>query len=218
MTSWEELSENTGLGYLTTFKIINGIELKHFIKNPPQFIHQAAGIIKNIELEEMLRGLGYHLTNETFPFDFDDFIKQVDRNRYLETPSRGVFDKMIYDSYEERQFAIAADRHDEVICFLKLPAYYKIKTPIGDYNPDFGVVMKRKKLRDGNEREFYFVIETKNTNDLNDKKALRESEVYKIKCALKHFATLGVEVHYKAPIKDYQYFKTEAEKIINTLL
>jgi type III restriction enzyme len=58
----------------------------------------------------------------------------------------------------EHNFARATDNDDEVICFLKLPAYYKIKTPIGDYNPDFGVVMKRKSLRDGKESEFYFVI------------------------------------------------------------
>ena len=62
-----------------------------------------------------------------------------------------------------------------------------------------------------------FVIETKGTNDINDKKALTESEKYKIKCAYKHFKTLGVEVQYKAPVKDYSYFKTEADKIINVL-
>ena len=78
--------------------------------------------------------------------------------------------------------------------------------------------MKRKSLRDGKESEFYFVIETKGTNDINNKKALKESEIYKIECALKHFATLGVEVHYKAPVKDYQYFKTEATKDINALI
>jgi type III restriction enzyme len=80
-----------------------------------------------------------------------------------------------------------------------LPNWYKIKTPIGEYEPDFGLVMKRKSLKSGDETEYYFVIETKGTNDINDKKALTESEMYKIKCAMKHFATLGVEVHYKAP-------------------
>ena len=83
--------------------------------------------------------------------------------------------------------------------------------------------MKRKNLRNGNENEFYFVIETKGTNDINDKKALTESEVYKIRCAMKHFEKLGLEVQYKAPIykapiKEYNYFKTEANKTINTIL
>jgi len=119
---------------------------------------------------------------------------------------------MLVDSHVEHQFALATDLDDEVVCFLKLPSYYKIQTPIGEYEPDFGIVMKRKRLRNGKESEFYFVIETKGTNDINNKKALKESEVYKIKCAVKHFAKLGVEVQYKAPVKDYQYFKTEAQK------
>ena len=214
----EEISENTGLSYATTFKIVEGINSENLVKNPPLFIQKASALIKNIELEEMLRGLDYHLTNETFPFDFNDFIKQVDENQYRDTPNRGFYNRMLVDSYTESLFALATDIDDEVICFMKLPAYYKIQTPIGEYNPDFGIVMKRKSLRDGNESEFYFVIETKGTNDINDKKSLKESEIYKIQCSLKHFATLGVDVQYKAPVKDYQYFKTEANKTINTLV
>ena len=138
----------------------------------------------------------------------------------METPNRGVFDKVLIDrgSNPERHFAIAADRDDEVVCFLKLPAYYKIPTPIGAYNPDFGLVMKRKSLKDGKEDEFYFVIETKGTNNINDKKALKESELYKIQCAIKHFSTIGIDVHYKAPVKEYQYFKGEASQTINSII
>ncbi len=214
----EELSENTGLSYSATYKILKDIKHNEFVKNPPQFINRATSIIKNIELEEMIRGLNYHLTDETFPFEFNDFVKQVDDSQYRDTPNRGFYNRMLVDSYTESLFALGTDIDDEIICFMKLPAYYKIPTPIGNYNPDFGIVMKRKSLRDGKESEFYFVIETKGTNDINDKKALKESEVYKIECALKHFATLGVEVKYKAPVKDYQYFKTEATKDINALI
>ena len=215
----EELSENTGLSYRTLFKIVEGItNHEHFVKNPPQFIHQAAGIIRNIELDEMIRGLDYHLTGEEFPFSFDDFVKNIAPQAYVETPKRGVFDKMLVDSDVERWFAKTADLDDEIICFLKLPSYYKIKTPIGEYEPDFGLVMKRKSLKTGSESEYYFVIETKGTNDINDKKSLTESEVYRIKCAMKHFEALGVEVYYKAPVKEYSYFKTEATKTINSII
>jgi type III restriction enzyme len=215
----EELSENTGLSYRTLFKIVEGItNHEHFVKNPPQFIHQAAAIIRNIELDEMIRGLDYHLTGEEFPFSFDDFVKNIAPQAYVETPKRGVFDKMLVDSDVERWFAKTADLDDEIICFLKLPSYYKIKTPIGEYEPDFGLVMKRKSLKTGSESEYYFVIETKGTNDINDKKSLTESEVYRIKCAMKHFEALGVEVHYKAPVKEYSYFKTEATKTINSII
>jgi type III restriction enzyme len=78
--------------------------------------------------------------------------------------------------------------------------------------------MKRKNLKNGNEKEFYFVIETKGTNDIKDKKSLTESEIYKIRCAMKHFEKLGLEVHYKAPVKEFTYFKTEADKVINAIM
>lgn len=212
----EELSENTGLSFNTLFEIVKNLEnYSEWIKNPPRFVHEAGSIIRNVELDEMLRGLDYLLTGEEFPFDFHDYMKNISSNNIIETPNRGVFDKMIYDSYIERTFCIGADRDPEIICFIKLPSWYKIKTPIGEYEPDFGLVMKRKELKSGNENEFYFVIETKGTNNINDKKALTESEGYKIKCAMKHFTTLGVEVHYNAPIKDYQFFRTEADKTIN---
>jgi len=214
----EELSENTGISYTTLFQIVNGIKnLNQLSKNPPRYIHESASIIRNIELDEMLRGLDYHLTGETFAFSFDDFVKNISSEAYVDTPKRGVFDKMLVDSNIERSFAVEADEQSEVICFLKLPSWYQIKTPIGIYEPDFGLVMKRKSLKSGSEIEFYFVIETKGTNDINDKKALTESEVYKIQCAMKHFASLGVEVQYKAPVKDYAYFKAEADKTINAV-
>jgi type III restriction enzyme len=122
----EELSENTGLSYTTLFKIVKKItNLDHIVKNPPQYIHIAAGIIRNIELDEMLRGLDYELTGETYPFDFKDFVKQVSDQGYTDTPNKGVFDKVLVDSYIEHLFARGSDLDPKVVCFLKLPNWYK---------------------------------------------------------------------------------------------
>ncbi len=131
----EEISENTGLSYTTLFKIIDNIaNLEQIAKNPPQYIHAAAAIIRNIELDEMIRGLDYHLTGEHFPFSFNDFVKQISKANYVETPNRGVFDKMLVDSDIEKWFSKTADNDPEVVCFIKLPTWYKIKTPIGEYS------------------------------------------------------------------------------------
>ena len=69
----------------------------------------------------------------------------------------------------------------------------------------------------GKEAEFYFDVETKGTNDPADKKALRESEVYKIKCAIKHFDALGIDarVSYDAPVKEYSVFKSRAKGVMH---
>jgi len=223
----EEFSESTGLDYSASAKILLGLK-NHadFVRNPPRFIAEAIGIMKQVELNEMLRGLNYNVVGD-YEEDFDTLFPLMVKGSLTEnnlfrgvreTPNRGVYDGFVYDSGIEDQFGLYAENDPEVVCFIKLPSWYKIKTPIGEYEPDFGLVMKRKSLKNGKESEFYFVIETKGTNNINDKKALTESEVYKIKCAMKHFTTLGVEVHYNAPIKDYQFFRTEGDKIINKVI
>lgn len=213
----EELSENTLLSYRTIIEIVKKINNHtQFVKNPPRFLFEAANIIRQCELDAMLRGLEYRLTGESFPLDFDDFVKTVVEGSFVETPRRGVFDRMLIDSGVEEKFALSADGDERIVCFLKLPSFYKIKTPVGEYEPDFGLVMCRRDMRNGEDSgEYYFVVETKGTNSIEDRKALKEGEIYKIMCAVKHFKALGVDVRYEAPVKEYETFKTRAEDFIN---
>ena len=204
----EELSENTALSYATALEIVNGIDNHAAIaRNPPKFVAAACALIRDIELDEMLRTLSYHPTGESIPLT--DFLAVIDTFLPVEpTPTRGVYDKIAYDSAVERTFARNAECDNEVVCFLKLPARYCIATPIGAYEPDFGLVLKRRNLRSNNEAEYYFVVETKNTSNLDDRAALTDSERWKIRCALKHFDAIGIEAKlgyrpYVAPVKEY---------------
>jgi type III restriction enzyme len=227
----EELSENTSLSYVTTCKIIKGIAGNYdsIKNNPPKFLHEAESKIKSIELDFLKRDLTYHLTGGVYENDkgdidvdklFHDEIRNIDRGKIVDTPFKGVFDKMIADSNSkpERHFALGAENDPDVVCFLKLPNWYKIPTPIGNYEPDFGIVMKKKLIDKPEQPEYYFVIETKDTNNINDLKALRGKEVYLIECAKKHFEALGIELHYEAPVKEYQTFKAKADTFINEII
>lgn len=211
----EEISENTSLAYPTVFKIVQGFKnRKEIVKNPPRFVQEAVRKIRYVELDEMLRALDYRTTGETFDLSrFEPFIiKNTDKIE--PAPNKGIYDHIIWDSEHERKFAREADGDAEIVCFLKLPPFYVIKTPAGDYNPDFGVVLKKKKIREETGSEYYFVIEIKGTNSIDDRKALTENEIYKIKCAVKHFEALGIEakVNYLAPVKEYSAFKNKAEE------
>lgn len=213
----EELSEGTSLAYPTVLRILQGVTNRAaIIANPARFIHEASARIREIELDELLRGVCYAPSGAAFDISLlePSVVTFADT---IETPNRGLYDRIIYDSSYERDFAGFADNDDEVVCFLKLPAFYQIPTPIGPYNPDFGVVFRPKRLKDAEQTEFYFVVETKGTNELNDKKSLRESEVYKIKCAMKHFDALGVDacIHYDAPVKEYPVFKARAKEVLH---
>ena len=222
----EELSENTGLSYRTLFSVFSQLSNhSQLVKNPPKFIHLAANILREVEMDEMLRGLTYSTNGEVFNFNDTDYERSINPAKVLNTPHKGIFNKIVFDSGIEKTFAKALDDDtDNVVCFIKLPDYYSIKIPkgngiVGDYHPDFGVVMKRKNLKDGAESSFYFVIETKGTNNIDDKTALTPAEVFKIKCAMKHFASIGVDVRmdvrYEAPIKEYSVFKRKFEQRAN---
>lgn len=220
----EEISEKTGLCYTSVLKIVAGISNQNqYIKNPPVFMEQAVFKIRQVQLDELVRCIEYSPIGESYDFDFKDFRKDGCEN-WVDTPNHGVWDKTLYDSILEKEFAKEADKitNTEVLCFLKFPSWYKIPTPIGNYEPDFGVVLHKRLLSSPDEdKEYYFVVEIKGTNDINDTsdindtRALTPHEIGRIKCAVKHFKSLGIEAYYKAPIKEYNTFKAQANQTIN---
>lgn len=214
----EEISEKTGLCYTSVLKIVAGINNQgQYIKNPPVFMEQAVFKIRQVQLDELVRCIEYTPTGNIYEFKFDDFSKDGCED-WIATPNHGVWDKSLYDSLYEKEFAKEADKitNTEVLCFLKFPSWYKIPTPIGNYEPDFGVVLHKRLLSSPNEdKEYYFVVEIKGTDDINDTRALTPHEIGRIKCAVKHFKSLGIEAYYKAPIKEYDTFKAQANQTIN---
>lgn len=214
----EEISEKTGLCYTSVLKIVAGINNQsQYIKNPPVFMEQAVFKIRQVQLDELVRCIEYTPTGNIYEFKFDDFSKDGCED-WIATPNHGVWDKSLYDSLYEKEFAKEADKitNTEVLCFLKFPSWYKIPTPIGNYEPDFGVVLHKRLLSSPNEdKEYYFVVEIKGTDDINDTRALTPHEIGRIKCAVKHFKSLGIKAYYKAPIKEYDTFKAQANQTIN---
>ncbi|MBO7081020.1 MAG: DEAD/DEAH box helicase family protein [Neisseriaceae bacterium] len=115
-----------------------------------------------------------------------DFFK----NEYSFAVSADKINKTIFadyidlDSQTEKEFAKDCENYDKVRLYFKLPNWFKIPTPIGNYNPDWAIVLQ-------NSEKVYFVAETKNTGksiqDGVDLEKLRESEQQKITCAKQCF-------------------------------
>ncbi|BBM89270.1 hypothetical protein COTS27_00966 [Spirochaetota bacterium] len=215
-----EISHETNLvkkSVIEIFKKLTPATKKSLINNPGTFMHEACRRIKTVMLDNMIRTLKYRRTGQTF--DLTAFAEQLIKHteKIEPTPKKGLYDHIVWDSELEKQFAKAAENDPQVVCFLKLPPFYVINTPVGDYNPDFGLILKHKKIRARRDDEYYFVIEIKGTHRLDDRKILSRDEIYKIKCAIKHFQALGIEanienpIEYRAPIKDYASFKKDIE-------
>lgn len=59
------------------------------------------------------------------------------------TDDRTPQDFVPFDSEVERDVAEKLDSSEAVRFFCKLPGWFKIPTPLGDYNPDWAVVLER---------------------------------------------------------------------------
>jgi type III restriction enzyme len=194
----DQISEQTSLSIPAVVKILEGISNKNMLgKNPVMYVSEAVNRIRNVLDKEMVRVINYKPINDEYPLsEFRKFNAQTYNN--VVSSHKNVYDEVEYDSDIEKNFVLDIEMESQVKAFVKLPGWYKIDTPIGTYNPDFGLVLEKKELENDKETKYYFVIETKGSDDLED---LREDERLKIECAVKHFEAIGFE-KYLAPIKN----------------
>jgi type III restriction enzyme len=187
-----ELQEATSLTRKTIVDIlIASGRLDEFIGNPNDFITMvkralqgelAKIVVEGIQYEK-IAGSIYEL-RELQKDGVEEKERFLDQMYKVQNDKKTDFDYVVYDSEVERQFAELLDSREDVKLFMKLPAKFKIPTPVGDYNPDWAIL----KHEDGGDT-IYMIRETKST--LDDSK-LRPSEVAKIKSAKKHFAAIGI--------------------------
>jgi type III restriction enzyme len=106
---------------------------------------------------------------------------------------RSIYDYIVCDSQTERTFVDALEHLEAVLLYLKLPNWFKVPTPVGNYNPDWAIVMEdRDEFGDTEGKPLlYLVRETK--SELVGP-LLRDAERQKVHCGERHFVgALGVD-------------------------
>lgn len=163
--------------------LIKSIRLDEFKVNPQKFMDQIVVIIKNELNRLMIEGIKYEkIAGEEYEmklFEQQEVLNYLDN---LLESTKSVYDYIEYDSKIEKEFAKELERREYIKLFVKLPGWFKVDTPIGSYNPDWAIVKQ-------GDDTIYLVRETKGNQDFMQ---LRNSEVYKIKCGVKHFEELGI--------------------------
>ena len=71
-----------------------------------------------------------------------------------------------------------------------MPDWFVVSTPIGEYNPDWAIVVEPANQFGEAKNRLYLVTETKGTTELNE---LRPSEKRKIVCAQRHFRSIDLD-------------------------
>ncbi|WP_044411648.1 restriction endonuclease [Thiomicrospira microaerophila] len=172
--------------------LVESKKLYDFKKNPQKFVEQALDIIQRKKMHALVDGIKYEKIGDQACYAQELFLEEEELKGYLEqnmmAVDKSVYSHIVYDSATESSFAQGLETNEAVKLYTKLPAWFKIETPLGSYNPDWAVLIEQ----DGAER-LYFVVETKSTLNSDE---LRRAEADKIRCGLAHFEALNNDVQF----------------------
>ncbi len=177
-----ELTRSTILDIL-----IKSGRIEDILVNPQLFLDLSVQAIKRTLYGVMIDGIKYQKIGSS-AYEMALFEAQ-ELEIYLNSFTHKVTDsdKTIYegfiplDSGVENQFAKDCETSEDIKFYFKLPNWFKIPTPIGNYNPDWAIVFE-------DDKKIYFVAETKDTGNKGvDKLKLTLDEQQKIKCGVAHF-------------------------------
>ncbi|HGK4302912.1 TPA: type III restriction-modification system endonuclease [Klebsiella pneumoniae] len=177
------LQDKTGLTRRSLVQILKESgRINDFIKNPHSFINEVITRINYVKSLSIIDGIKY------YPISSENYAQSLFNEKELTGYTRRMFkagNKSLHeyinvDSDIEREFAKDLEMQEEVKLYTKLPNWFKIPTPLGNYNPDWALVINKN-----GEDNIYFVVETK-SNLLT----LRDNESGKIKCGKAHFESL----------------------------
>ena len=158
--------------------------------NPQQFLDQAQAAIKQELRAVMIDGIKYERVQGDASVEGASYDQMLFESEelygYLSNTvpvTKSIYDEVVFDSDIERDFAQAMEARTDIKLCVKLPPWFLVPTPVGQYNPDWAIVMEH-------EHKVYLVRETKGTNNIE---ALAADERDKVKCGAKHFGALGVD-------------------------
>lgn len=202
------IKDETKLTRKTVIRILKGINPRLLFNNPERFIFESIQVINEVLTRDYVEQISYRISDDKYRVSqFENIVSHRDRVHDIANKKKSIYNAIVHDSDIERNFAIDLDHDERIKLFIKLPAWFSIKTPLGGHTPDWAIVTVRtdKKGRKRDEK-IYFVIETKGSADESQR---RVSENQKIKCAKKHFEI--IRVRYK-DVANYRQFEEFARQ------
>ncbi len=190
------LAEETHLTRRTLRRILERAgNLEQIFVNPAAYLQRAAEAINRAQRRFLVEGVQYlELPGALYEMslfeDQEGYVSDDSRVPGLLPIEKSIYDQVSYDSGIERDFALALEALDEVKLFVKLPDWFLVPTPIGDYNPDWAIVFHVQDAFGEVREQLYLVRETKGSTDEEQRRGL---ENLKIACARRHFGTLEVD-------------------------
>jgi len=171
----------------TIFEILKQSgRIEEFSLNPQRFMDAVVKEIRDVLHRMVIEGIRYEKLDE---ISYEMSLLRKDENKLIFAKDRiiptakSVYNYISCDSGIEKKFTTDLENFKNIKYFVKLPAWFKVPTPIGNYNPDWAILKENGNI-------VYMLRETKSTKD---KLKLRTSESDKIACGYQHFIAIGID-------------------------
>ena len=183
------LQNETQLTRRSIVKILSSCtNLSYFKINPQKYIEGCIDIINEQRRLHIIDGIVYRKIGDNDYYS-QELFKNETLTGYLKKnmieSTKSPYEYVVYDSSIESALAKEFEKNSNVKVYAKLPDWFKIDTPLGNYNPDWAVLFEI----DGKE-QLFFVVESKGTMGFE---FLRPSEQGKIECGKAHFKELALQ-------------------------
>jgi len=182
-----KLVDETGLTRKAVIAILQGIKpavFNQFKDNPEEFILKAASLINDQKATAIIEHITYDVLDEHYGVDvFTDPTIKGKLGVNAMKAKKHLYDHIVYDSSNERDFAAELDTNTDVAVYVKLPDGFYISTPVGHYNPDWAIAFYKDKVK-----HIYFVAETKGSMNSMQLRLIEQSKIH---CAREHFKAIS---------------------------
>ena len=172
---------------------------KAALDNPHEWATTAVRILKERLADHLVNGIEYiRLTDcpgsDSLPAEDkwyemrqildDDEVELFSKYIVSGGEGKAIYDLIPCDSEVERRFVEDLEARKDVKLYLKLPYWFTVPTPVGEYRPDWAIVMEGRE-EDG-KPVLYLVSETKDPPNIEK---LRPNERRRIQCGAAHFGS-----------------------------
>lgn len=179
--------ESTELTRKAVIQILTGINkatFDQFKYNPEEFILKASQLINDEKATTIIEHITYSVMDDHYGTDvFTEPTIKGKLGTNAMKAKKHLYDHIVYDSTNERDFATELDTNTDVAVYVKLPDGFYISTPVGHYNPDWAIA-----FYEGSVKHIYFVAETKGSMSSMQLRLIEESKIH---CAREHFKAIS---------------------------
>jgi type III restriction enzyme len=166
------------------------------LKNPEGFSNVFINLIRDELSNHIVEHLEFEIVPDANGLGLESLFpssRPYPQRELIEAGQRGLYDRVQKDSDVEERFVLQRLKDNEqVLFYFKFPPAFKINLPriIGNYNPDWGIVYQDQ----DRQLRLQLVRETKGSAEIEHLQFANEGR--KIRCAEKHFKTIGVDYRH----------------------